>query len=93
MGDSIQVSDDALQAVASLLGQGVDDYCSFGLLSLYGAAPVAGSAEHDGPLQALMRDALGTFAGVMRANSSVVQGMGQAFAAADAAAAQAFSKG
>lgn len=93
MGKEIRVRDDALQSVALMLGQGVDDYCAFELLSLSGCAPVRGSSEHDGHLRQALTEALSSFGSIMRADAAVVRGMGRAYAVADAAAAKAVAGG
>lgn len=83
MSGQIRMSETAMHAAIAKLRQGVDDYCSFRLPSLAGAAPSLGSFEHDGRICALTTDALSSFAQVVEADICSLEGMGNSFAAAD----------
>ncbi len=93
MGDEIRISDEAISAQTSLLGQGVGDYCAFGLLSLGASAPVSGSNLHDGALTSALRNALLSFANVAESDASAVRGIGAEIKSADVQVASSISGG
>ena len=89
MGNTIHVQGATLQNVASLLAQGVDEYCSLRLMALGGVAPVAGSAEHDGTISSLLSAALTSYATIVAADGAMVHGIGNAFGKVDSGIASA----
>ena len=91
MGNTIHVQGATLQSVASLLAQGVDEYCSLRLMALGGVAPVAGSAEHDGTISSLLDSALASYSTILAEDGSLVLGIGDAFNKADASVATALA--
>lgn len=80
----IQVSELGVATVESSLRGGVGDYCSFDLVSLHGAIPVAGSARHDGQLRGLMRGALSSYESMISSDVFAAKGAHDALAKTDA---------
>ena len=89
MGNTIHVQGATLQSVASLLAQGVDEYCALRLMALGGVAPVAGSSEHDGTISSLLSAALTSYATIVSKDGVLVLGIGDTFSKVDAGMASA----
>ena len=83
MGNEIKTSGLATSILAAELKREVEDYCSLRLLAIYGAAPVTGSADHDGRITSLANEALASFARVVNADVATVQSVEAAFEGAD----------
>ncbi len=81
-------SSDCVEAMAQrTLRQGLDSYCSFALIPLSQAIPVAGSWSHDAGVQQVLQSALLKYKSMVEADVNTIRAAHESLMEADAAAA------
>ena len=90
MGTEIKTSLQAALSAGASLQEGLQAFCSPGLVNLGNVIPVTASTDHDVRLCALLRDSLGAYARMVSGDVDALQAMHEGLEAADNRMASAF---